>query len=117
MPKITRFSDFIHKAIFYGPTGTEADENNTRGDIDTEPDYENPLYTLWCKIEPLTANEFLRAQQIRGDLTHMVSCHYTTLVSHRHVFKWNGRTFCVGPPASPDERGVFTYFYAAEKTG
>lgn len=118
MPKI-KMSKFIHLLHFKVPSGTEAQAGNTRGDVEityVDLDVDNPML-VWASIEPVVGRELLVARQMRGDITHKVTCHYNSSINHRLIFLWDGRTFNVGPPVSEDERQVFMSFYAGEIIG
>lgn len=105
----------IHLVQFYRPTGTEADAENTRGDIPLDPE---AYFMAYVSIEPLTGRELMVAREMRADLSHKVTMQIDSRYNHRLYFTWNGRTFNCGPAMGSDgERGFYLEYYAGEIQG
>lgn len=75
--------------------------------------------TVWAKIEPGRGREFLAAQQLRPELSHMVTMRYRPTVTAKHRLKYLSRgtmrLFLVHAVTDPLERHERLVLYCSEE--
>ena len=95
----------------------DATTPDTFGDVSGSYTLVDPGY--WCSIKPGTGREFWMAQQVRADITHIITLRYRSDIGPRWRLVWNDgfntRTFELGPPLTTDERFFEMTFTAMEK--
>ena len=78
------------------------------------------LATVWASIEPGTGREFVAAQQLQPELSHIVTIRYRSDVTAKHRIKYvsNGvaRSFAIHIPVDPLERHEQLVLYCSELT-
>jgi len=70
--------------------------------------------TLWGSIRPMTGRELENAQQISGELTHMVRIRYNSSVAITNRFTFDDRTFEIVYILDYDERNIWMDMMAKE---
>jgi SPP1 family predicted phage head-tail adaptor len=62
----------------------------------------------WAEIDAPTGREFVRAQQVFAEVTHVIRMRYLTGVKAKWRGLFGGRVFEFGPPLNPGEQGHTT---------
>jgi len=74
--------------------------------------------TVWANISPGTGREFVAAQQITPELSHVVTMRYRTTVSPKHRLKYTDsagtRVFTIQAVSDPDLRHEQLVLYCTE---
>lgn len=72
--------------------------------------------TVWCHFMNATSREFLAAQQVNSDVTHLIKIRKRSGVMVSHRLKFGTRIMNIaGPPIDVEERGVEMLITAIEE--
>lgn len=72
--------------------------------------------TVWCQFSKATSREFLAAQQVNSDVTHVLKLRYRSGVTASHRLKLGTRILNIlGPPINVGERGEEMMITAIEE--
>jgi SPP1 family predicted phage head-tail adaptor len=71
---------------------------------------------VWALIQPATGHKGYIAQQVRPDVTHLITIRRHPGLTPDYRGLYDGRTFDFGPPMEEDEARVKVTFYAVELT-
>ena len=71
----------------------------------------------WASVEPVSGEEFYRAQQAGAAITHRIRMRYDpNLTSTGHRIKFKGRTLRIESVVNVDERDIETRVMAREES-
>lgn len=71
-------------------------------------------FTVWGRVRAVSARERLFSQKMDAEVTHEIIVRYRTGITSEMRFTYDGRTFQVKAPFTPDERKAYITFYATE---
>ena len=72
--------------------------------------------TVWCQFMKATSREFLAAQQVNSDVTHLIKIRKRSGITASHRLKFGTRIMnIVGPPIDTGERGEEMMLTAIEE--
>lgn len=72
--------------------------------------------TVWCQFMTATAREFMAAQQVNSDVTHVLKLRWRAGVTASHRLKFGTRILNIeGPPINVGEQGVEMLITAIEE--
>lgn len=72
--------------------------------------------TVWVQFMSATSREFVAAQQVNSDVTHVLKLRYRSGVTASHRLKFGTRILnIVGPPVNVGERGEEMLITATEE--
>lgn len=71
----------------------------------------------WASVEPIetSGREYLQAQAIQADVTHVVTLRYLAGVTPKHRVNWDNRTLEIQSTANIEERGRMLILYCREQ--
>lgn len=72
--------------------------------------------TVWGGVEPKTAREFVKAEGISNEVTHVVVIRYLPNVHPDYQVKFGVRQFKVISVINPDERNAYLELVCKEET-
>ena len=72
--------------------------------------------TRWAQVQPLTGREYFDAQQVKSDVTHMVTMRKYTSVTTTNRLVHNSRNFNILSVQNIDERGKKMVLMCKEET-
>lgn len=68
----------------------------------------------WAEIEPLSAREFINADQRIAEVTHKIRLRRCSILTHRHRILFDGRSFEITAILDTAERGIEQVIMAKE---